>query len=409
MPVPFALEQQVAIAAVRRACALTAMVFNKLVVGETLVKDDKSPVTGSPKSSSSSSSSLKNKNKKVADYAAQAVINTILSHAFPDDPIVGEEDAAELRAPEGEALRTRVVELADDVLAQPPFSPLPLRLLLFLPSLVEERGQRGITPAGVLDLLLGLSFAPPTPIRIIHGDVHLCTGIRDGLGMWTLDPIDGTKGFLRGGQYAVCLALLVDARVELGIIGCPNLPSTGTGTTPGDRGALFVAVRGHGALQLPLLPGPSAITTRLSMPRLALHELSFLESVEKAHAALDTHARVASRVGVRAPPVRMDSQAKYAALARGDGGGGVYLRLPVVGRLYQGKIWDHAPGSLLVEEAGGVVSDSHGLPLDFGLGRTLSTNYGVVAAGKEVHGQVIAAVQAVLAEATQGEDLESQV
>lgn len=46
MPVPFALEQQVAIAAVRRACALTTTVFNKLVAGETLVKGDKSPVTG---------------------------------------------------------------------------------------------------------------------------------------------------------------------------------------------------------------------------------------------------------------------------------------------------------------------------------------------------------------------------
>jgi hypothetical protein len=46
MPVPFALEQQVAIASVRRACALTMTVFNKLVAGETLVKDDKSPVTG---------------------------------------------------------------------------------------------------------------------------------------------------------------------------------------------------------------------------------------------------------------------------------------------------------------------------------------------------------------------------
>jgi hypothetical protein len=46
MPVPLALEQQVAIAAVRRACALTTTVFNKLVAGETLVKGDKSPVTG---------------------------------------------------------------------------------------------------------------------------------------------------------------------------------------------------------------------------------------------------------------------------------------------------------------------------------------------------------------------------
>ncbi len=168
--------------------------------------------------------------------------------------------------------------------------------------------------------------------------------------MWTLDPIDGTKGFLRGGQYAVCLALLVDARVELGIIGCPNLPITPPSTDPtttmndDDKGALFLAVRGHGAHQLPLSPramDAQSTPLQLRMPRLALDGLSFLESVEKAHAALDTNARVAARLGVRAAPVRMDSQAKYAALARGDGGGGVYLRLPVArgGGGYQEKIW----------------------------------------------------------------------
>ena len=163
--------------------------------------------------------------------------------------------------------------------------------------------------------------------------------------MWTLDPIDGTKGFLRGGQYAVCLALLVDARVELGIIGCPNLPITPFATAANDdKGALFVAVRGQGAHQLPLehrdTDDAPSTPPQLHMPRLALHDLSFLESVEKAHAALDTNARVAARLGVRATPVRMDSQAKYAALARGDGGGGVYLRLPVArgGGGYQEKI-----------------------------------------------------------------------
>jgi 3'(2'), 5'-bisphosphate nucleotidase len=62
---------------------------------------------------------------------------------------------------------------------------------------------------------------------------------------------------------------------------------------------------------------------------------------------------------------------------------------------------DHASGSLLVEEAGGIITDSRGRPLDFGLGRTLGTNFGVVAARKEVHAQVIEAVQAVLA--TEGE------
>ena len=73
-------------------------------------------------------------------------------------------------------------------------------------------------------------------------------------------------------------------------------------------------------------------------------------------------------------------------------------------------VQDHAPGLLLVEEAGGVITDSRGRPLDFGLGRTLGTNFGVVAARKEVHAQVIEAVQAVLAaEATQGEGGEESV
>lgn len=42
----YALEQQVAIAAVSRACSLTSSVFKKLVTAEKVTKGDKSPVTG---------------------------------------------------------------------------------------------------------------------------------------------------------------------------------------------------------------------------------------------------------------------------------------------------------------------------------------------------------------------------
>jgi fructose-1,6-bisphosphatase/inositol monophosphatase family enzyme len=41
---------------------------------------------------------------------------------------------------------------------------------------------------------------------------------------------------------------------------------------------------------------------------------------------------------------------------------------------------DHAPGSLFVEEVGGIISDSRGRPLDFGRRHTLGENFGVVAA-----------------------------
>jgi len=340
---------------------------------------------------------------KVADYAAQAVVNTVLSHAFPDDPIIGEEDASDLRTfssssstgttkESSDALRARVVELADDILAQPPLPPSPDS---DSESDISVGGDGGGGGGERAEWGLGRRWGAEALLEAIDRGKH--AGGRTGralrflrsflsvffsslfhrVGFWTLDPIDGTKGFLRGGQYAVCLALLVDARVELGVIGCPNLPTepsphpqttttTTTTTTTDDaddeqkecaqdRGALFIAVRGQGAYQLPLHPptsssGVGVVVQQLTMPRLALHDLSFLESHEKAHAALDTNALVAARLGVRAQPVRMDSQAKYAALVRGDGGGGVYLRLPVAfgknggdggddGGGYQEKIW----------------------------------------------------------------------
>ncbi|THH15722.1 hypothetical protein EW146_g4812 [Bondarzewia mesenterica] len=338
------IEQQVAIAAVRRACTLTTAVFNNLVKGETLVKSDKSPVT-------------------VADFSAQAVINTILTSAFPTDPIVGEEDAADLR--ENSELRSRVVGLANDALGRE----------LGLGEIAEWGLGRIRTEQELLDAI----------------DRGRYEGGRKGR-MWTLDPIDGTKGFLRGEQYAVCLALLVDARVELGVIGCPNLPQD-VSNPSGPRGCIFVAVRGQGALQY-TLSGGSPVP--LKMPKLHLSELNLLESVESAHAALGVNERVAQILGITRAPTRMDSQAKYGALARGDGG--VYLRLPT-GVGYREKIWDHAPGALLIEEAGGIISDGHGEPLDFGLGRTLGENFGVVATGKGVHSQILKAVRQAQEEA----------
>ncbi|KAJ1939818.1 3'(2'),5'-bisphosphate nucleotidase [Linderina macrospora] len=90
----------------------------------------------------------------------------------------------------------------------------------------------------------------------------------------------------------------------------------------------------------------------------------------------------------------MDSQCKYAAVARGDAD--IYLRLPV-SETYVEKIWDHGAGNVIIREAGGRVSDIHGKPLDFSIGRTLSANKGVVAASAHIFDDVIKAVQETLA------------
>jgi 3'(2'), 5'-bisphosphate nucleotidase len=63
--------------------------------------------------------------------------------------------------------------------------------------------------------------------------------------------VDGTSGFIRKQQYAVCLALIIDGQVELGVIGCPNLGSQpakmGEEIIPNGEGVLMIAVRGEGS------------------------------------------------------------------------------------------------------------------------------------------------------------------
>jgi 3'(2'), 5'-bisphosphate nucleotidase len=42
-----------------------------------------------------------------------------------------------------------------------------------------------------------------------------------------LDPIDGTKGFVRGEQFCIALSLIEEGEVKLGLLGCPNLSASG--------------------------------------------------------------------------------------------------------------------------------------------------------------------------------------
>ena len=84
-----------------------------------------------------------------------------------------------------------------------------------------------------------------------------------------------------------------------------------------------------------------------------------LRSFESGHTNVSQIDVLANHLGVAAEPVRMDSQAKYAILAAG--GGEIYLRLLSANRLdYREKIWDQAAGSIVIEEAGGRVTDLDG-------------------------------------------------
>ncbi|KAJ4306027.1 3'(2'),5'-bisphosphate nucleotidase [Collariella sp. IMI 366227] len=151
---------------------------------------------------------------------------------------------------------------------------------------------------------------------------------------------------------------------------------------------------GQGAMSRPLGKGGLFEGVKIHMKEIKdMANASFCESVEAGHSNQSEAAQIAKKLGITKPSVRMDSQAKYGSIARGAGD--IYLRLPT-SKTYQEKIWDHAGGDLIVREAGGQVTDTKGNRLDFGVGRTLATNSGVIAAPAAVHGQVLKAVQEVL-------------
>jgi 3'(2'), 5'-bisphosphate nucleotidase len=116
------------------------------------------------------------------------------------------------------------------------------------------------------------------------------------------------------------------------------------------------------------------------------------ESVETAHSKHGDTQRVLDRLGYGVEYTRLDSQCKYAVVARGQAD--AYLRMPTH-KGYVEKIWDHAAGMLIATEAGAVVTDISGAPLDFARGRRLEANRGVVCAAAGVHGKIIDAIEAL--------------
>ncbi len=315
------IKKQIAIDAVLKAIQLCEQVQAEMVPTDAIQKTDRSPVT-------------------VADFGSQALICRAIGKAFPDDTIVAEESAQALR--ENATLLERV--------------------------------------SGYVN-----RFSEDT----VATTETVCEWINSGSGevgpsFWTLDPIDGTKGFLRRDQYAIALAYIVEGVVQLGVLGCPNLPyrldATGSG-----RGCLFVAIRGQGTH---LYTKTGELLERVYVSE-ATHR--FAESVESTHGDSEAHAKIANSLGITEPPVQMDSQVKYGIVSRGEAS--LYIRLPNPAFPdYRECIWDHAAGLIAVEEAGGTVTDANGATLNFLTGKRMYENRGIIATNGKLHQHVLKAL-----------------
>jgi len=319
---PWHREFHVALRAVRDGAIMARHVREN--VGEpALQKSDQSPAT-------------------VADFAVQALVAHRLAENFPDDPLVAEEDAATLRTPSAQTMVHSVMAA----------------LHHSAPDLDSKRA---------LDLI---DRGRGTPAERF----------------WTLDPVDGTQGFVRGGQYVVALALIVRGQVEIGLIGCPALSLDDRPMA--DRGWMACAVRGRGSFAASLQE-EALRPLRVSPcrdPRFA----RLLRSFEAEHINLTTFNSIVQALGVQATPVLMDSQAKHVVVAAGCAD--LLIRVPAT-KTFRDKIWDQAAGSLIIEEAGGRVTDLSGALLDFGVGYLLKANEGVIASNGLLHPAVLDAVR----------------
>jgi 3'(2'), 5'-bisphosphate nucleotidase len=321
-------EIQFAVETVRRAALLARQIRQEIEV-EALAKEDYSPVT-------------------IGDFACQALVGSLIEEKFPADALVAEEESTALSTPEQAAVLDMVTEFT----------------------------RREIPGADADKVKAWIDRGTMSP----------------GNRFWTLDPIDGTKGFLRGDQYATAFALIIDGELQIGALGCPNLGDP-RGATAGTQGTLLVAARGQGTWATSLAQ-PGKYEKLVVSDRSATPETRMLRSFEAGHTNTGQIGEVIDRLAIVAEPVRMDSQAKYCVLAAG--GGDLLVRLLSARRPdYREKIWDQAAGAIVVEEAGGRITDLHGHRLDFSAGRTLANNRGVLASNGLLHPAALDALDAI--------------
>ena len=277
-----------------------------------LLKDDRSPVT-------------------VADLAVQVAITAALQAAEVEhaDRIVGEEgiDSLDEGGP-------RMVE----------------QLLRLSGEALESAGLAAAAPtteAELRELLDAGGLDPASEGRDVF---------------WSLDPIDGTKGFLRGQQFAIALGLVEHGDPVVGLLGCPHL----AGGVSDDYGAadptgsIYLGVVGEGAFAGPATAASVADLSPISVSASPPDgQVRVCLSYEKAHGDQDRTSAALEATGVSTTPIRIDSQCKYAMVASGRAD--LYLRLAREG--YREKSWDHAGGCAVVRAAGGIVESITGEPL----------------------------------------------
>ena len=155
--------------------------------------------------------------------------------------------------------------------------------------------------------------------------------------MWLVDPLDGTREFVkRNGEFTVNIALVVDGEVRLGVVQAPV------------TGALWHGQRGRGAFRREGARDLPIATRKPATPPLRV-------AASRSHRDARTEAFLA-RMG-EVEPIGVGSSLKFCRLAEGS--------MDVYPRFGPTSEWDTGAGQCVLEAAGGVVVDPQGRPLRY--------------------------------------------
>ncbi|XP_060970866.1 putative PAP-specific phosphatase, mitochondrial isoform X1 [Cannabis sativa] len=304
-------ELEAAVGVVERACRLCLDVKSSLFSsdGRVVEKNDQTPVT-------------------IADFGVQALVSLELGNLFPSIPLVAEEDSTFIRSNNLEDL------VVNAVTGNSSFT------------------ESTCTEADVLQ-------------AIDRGGKDAFTFGTKPATYWVLDPIDGTRGFLKGSEalYVVGLALVVDGEIALGVMGCPNWQNEQSNKL----GIIMVSHVGCGTWtkQSPfVLDGTTGVPSswiRCFVDHCCIvHEARFCSQDSQSWDSLPLSPLFSATTDVDSVgenqvlliPSCCGSLCKYLMVASGRAS--IFILRSKVDRII--KAWDHAVGMICVHEAGGKVS-----------------------------------------------------
>ncbi|MBD3197051.1 MAG: hypothetical protein GF317_18500 [Candidatus Lokiarchaeota archaeon] len=262
----------------------------------------------------------------LADYASQYYIINKLKELFPSDKIIAEESKSSQL-------------ISDDItLLNQCFSSLDLPQPKDFKNLLNYRGMESNR-------------------------------------IWTIDPIDGTKGFIENSWYAIGIGLLIENQVKFSLISIPNYNG---------EMKIYKAINGNGA---------EVSSNFIDFNPINVSKINNLNQSKVCHSLHhdnDTTKkfRELAHIKINKP---MESMAKFCEVASGNFD--LYIRHI---KNYKPKIWDYCPGDLLVREAGGKVTDLNGDPLIYKDGRLDLPTPGLIASNGLLHERSLDTINSII-------------